>query len=157
MLKTILTLLCALLILNSQAQNASDTIKIRKEMGRVYIYNGMKLKPKHLLSIMEPNPAAYSEMKRAKTNYDVGSVFGFAGGFLVGWSIGAIITGGEVDWRIAGAGAALIGASIPFSIGQTKHTKKAVKMFNNYKKSTTSSIQLKMNVAINKVGIVANF
>lgn len=68
MLKTILTLLCALLILNSQAQNASDTIKIRKDIGRVYIYNGMKLKPKHLLSIMEPNPAAYSEMKRAKTN-----------------------------------------------------------------------------------------
>lgn len=40
-----------------------------------------------MLELMEPNPMAYRAMKRAKANYDVGCVFGFAGGFigLVNW------------------------------------------------------------------------
>ncbi len=141
-MKTFLTLLLTTLVFASRAQSSTDTIKIRQDLGKIYIYEGKKLRPKQMLSIMEPNPAAYTKMKRAKTNYDVGSVFGFAGGLLVGWSLGALITGNELDWRIAGAGAALVGISIPFSIGQAKHTKRAVSIFNDGIKSTKNGVQL---------------
>jgi hypothetical protein len=157
MMKTILSLFFTFCAFNTQAQNVRDTIKVQKDLGRIYIYEGKKLKPKQMLAIMKPNPAAYNEMKRAKTNYDVGSVFGFAGGFLVGWSIGSLISTGEVDWRVAGAGAGLIGVSIPFSIGQAKHTKKAVRLFNDGTKSPTTSIHFRINCNVSNVGIVANF
>lgn len=110
-----------------------------------------------MLELMEPNPMAYQAMKRAKTNYDVGCVFGFAGGFLVGWSLGSLISKGEIDWRIAGAGAGLIGLSIPFSIGQNRHTKKAVQLFNDAAKTSNTVIHFNINCTANKLGIAANF
>lgn len=156
-MKLILSLLLVFCTFNTQAQNLNDTIKIKKDIGNIYIYDGKKLKPKQMLSLMEPNPLAYKEMKRAKTNYDVGAVFGFAGGFLVGWSLGALLADKEIDWRISVAGAGLIGISIPFSIGQARHTKRAVKIFNDGRKARTSSIQFMINGSNNKIGIVANF
>ena len=156
-MKTIFSLVLFLYSLPTLGQYANDSIKVKKDLGKVYTFQGKKLKPKEMLVIMKPNPAAFREMNRAKTNYDVGSVFAFAGGFLVGWSIGSLITTGEVDWRVAGAGAGFIGISVPFSIGQSKHTKKAVKIYNEGVKSSTSSIHFKINCNNNKIGIVANF
>ncbi|MFA6150308.1 MAG: hypothetical protein WC716_03240 [Chitinophagaceae bacterium] len=129
-MKTLLCALPLLWILQAKAQTNADSIQSRKNMGTVYFYKGKMVKPKQLLEIMEPNPAAFTKMKRAKTNFDVGTVFGFAGGFAIGWSIGSLISRNEMDWRFVGAGAGLIGISIPFSIGYNKRTTKAVKLYN---------------------------
>lgn len=156
-MKTVLSFLLLLTVFNTQAQKACDTIRIHKDLGKVYSYQKQKLKPKQMLELMEPNPMAYRAMKRAKTNYNVGCVFAYAGGFLVGWSLGSLISKGEIDWRIGGAGAGLIGLSIPFSIGQNRHTKKAVQLFNDAAKTSTCRIHFNINCTANKLGFAANF
>ena len=112
------------------AQNSSDTITITKSFGTLYLQKGQRLTPGQLLSITKSNQAAYEEMKTAKTNYDIGTVLSFSGGFMVGWPIGTALGGGDPNWALAGIGAALIVASIPLSTAYKKHATKAVRIYN---------------------------
>ena len=61
----------------------------------------------------------------------IGSVLAFAGGFMVGWSIGAIVSGKDTQWYLAGAGAFLIVLSIPTSIGARKNLHEAIDIYNS--------------------------
>ncbi|MGV3641105.1 MAG: hypothetical protein ACO1NZ_11335 [Adhaeribacter sp.] len=112
------------------AQNSSDSIVVKKAMGVVFLQNGKTLKPRQLLDITQSNPEAFQEMKKAKSNFDVGYVFSLAGGTLVGWTLGTALGGGEPNWAVAGVGAGLIGVSIPFSAAYSKHAKNAVRTYN---------------------------
>ena len=105
-----------------------DSIEVKKSG---FAKNGKILKPKELLSIMQTNPASYETMKIAKTNYDVGNVFASAGGFLIGWQLGAVVGGRRGNWAVAGIGAALTATAIPFIAAYAKHAKKAVNTYNN--------------------------
>ena len=73
-------------------------------------------------------------MKIAKRDYQVGSFFSMVGGALIGFPIGTMIGGGEPQWELAAVGAGFVIIGIPFQIGYSKHTKKAINEFysNNY-------------------------
>ena len=45
-----------------------------------------------------------------------GQLLGGIGGFLVGWTLGTALGGGDPDWTVAGVGAGFIALSIPFAI-----------------------------------------
>lgn len=111
-------------------QNQPEPIQVKKGFGTAFIHQGKNLTPRQLLDLTETNAEAYQEMKIAKTNYNIGSVISFAGGFMVGWPLGTALGGGEANWTLAGVGAGLIVASIPFSISYTKHAQKAVDLYN---------------------------
>ncbi|MFA6925167.1 MAG: hypothetical protein WC223_13060 [Bacteroidales bacterium] len=119
-------------------QYKSDSIETIKKLGTVFKQKGKVLKPKDLLDIMELNYMATKEMKIAKNNYDVASVFGFAGGFLIGWPVGTMLGGGEPMWALAAIGGGLVAISIPFSISYSKHAKSAVKIYNSGLRQTGS-------------------
>ncbi len=112
------------------AQSSADSIEVKKAWGTVFKQHGKLLTPRKLLDITHSNPEAYKEMKIAKSNYDIGSVIGFAGGFLVGFPLGTALAGGEANWTLAGIGAGLIGVSIPFTAAYNKHAKNAVQYYN---------------------------
>lgn len=112
-------------------QNQTDSITLRKKTGTIYVQNGKILTPKQLLAITKVNPEAYSLMKKAKSNYDAANVFSFAGGFLIGWQVGAAIGGRDANWGVAGLGAGLVVVAIPFSVAYSKHVKNAVSNYNN--------------------------
>lgn len=158
-MKTLLIITTVLLCYsNLFAQNQSDSIEVKKRLGTVFIQNGRYLTPRQLLDITESNPEAYKEMKIAKTNYDVGTVFGFAGGFLVGWPVGTAIAGGKPNWTLAGIGAGLIVVSIPFSSAYTKHAKNAVNIYNNGIRQTgMKNFDLKLGLASNGIGLKITF
>ena len=97
-------------------------------------------------------------MKIAKSNYDIGTVFGFAGGFLVGWPLGTALGGGEPNWTLAGIGAGLIVVSIPFSTSYTKHAKKAVGIYNTGLSQTgLRKIDFNLGLTCNGIGIKMTF
>lgn len=145
-------------VFSSYGQNKSDSIEIKKTLGTVFRQNGKNLTPRQLLDITQSNTEAYREMKIAKTNYDVGYVFGFAGGFLVGWPLGAAIVGGEPNWTLAAIGAGLIVVSIPFSTAYTKHARNAVNLYNNGLKSTgLNKIDFKIGLTYNGIGVIVTF
>jgi hypothetical protein len=139
-------------------QIKSDTIEIKKSFGTVFRQNGKNLTPKQLMAITSSNPEAYKEMKIAKSNYDFGSVIGFAGGFMVGWPVGTALAGGDANWTLAGIGAGLICISIPFSTAYTKHTKNAVEIYNNQLRQTGfNQVDFKVGLTCNGIGIKVNF
>ncbi len=141
-------------VFSSYGQNKSDSIEIKKTLGTVFRQNGKNLTPGQLLDITQSNVEAYKEMKIAKSNYDAGFIFGFAGGFLVGWPVGTAVAGGKPNWTLAGIGAGLIVVSIPFSSAYTKHAKNAVKIYNSGLKQTgLNNIDFKIGLTCNGIGV----
>lgn len=159
-MRKITYLLIGILFLNVYSLRAQESGKIetRQNLGVVFLQNGKKLTPKQLLEITKDNPEAYQAMKIAKSNYDIGSVFGFAGGFMVGYPLGSALAGGEPNWTIAGIGAGLILISIPFSIKYSTQAKKAVGMYNsNLTETSFKKVDFNFGYTRSGLGITMNF
>lgn len=158
MKKTYLAVLLLLACYIACAQTPQDSIyTVTKGMGTVFQQNGENLNPKRLLDISASNPQAYAEMKIAKSNYDAGSVFGFAGGFLIGWPIGTALAGGDPEWVIAGIGAGLLVISIPLSAAYKKHAVNAVNIYNSGISSVSDRAVFKLGLSANGLSFKMTF
>lgn len=114
------------------AQSNDGDLRMEKTFwGVKFSEYGRSLKPKEVLQIMEVNPEAFAEFKKAKSNYDAAQVFGFIGGFMIGWPIGTAISGGDPQWGIAAGGAAVLLLTIPLNNGFTKHGRNAIAIYND--------------------------
>ncbi len=155
-----LIIISILLVSFSQlfSQTQTDTIEVTKQMGTVFKQNGKILKPRQLLEITKVNQEAYKEMKIAKSNYDAGLVFGYIGGFMVGYPLGTAIGGGEANWTVAGIGAGLIILAIPFGSAYSKHAKNAVRIYNNgLLKTESRKIDINLGFTCDGFGIRMTF
>ncbi|MEQ1747702.1 MAG: hypothetical protein ABMA02_19900, partial [Saprospiraceae bacterium] len=112
-------------------QTQTDSIEVKKAFGTVFRYKGKNLSPKQLHEMVASIPEANKAMEAARSNFTTANVFGFIGGFLVGWPLGTAIAGGDPEWGLAGIGAGFIVLSIPFSSAYTKHAKHAVNLYNS--------------------------
>ena len=157
-MKSTIFIFAGFFILNANvlfAQTQKDTIEVKKAN---FVMNEKKLKPKELLTIMQDNPESYQMMKIAKTNYDVGNVFGFAGGALIGWQLGAITGGRKINWMPFGIGGALIVAGLPFSSAYIKHAKKAVSVYNkDLNRTAYKKMQVEPGLTSNGIGLTMRF
>lgn len=70
---------------------------------------------RQVMEILHEKPLALQEFKKAKVNYNVAGVLGFAGGLLIAIPLGTSIAGGNPEWGLAAGGAVLILTSIPFN------------------------------------------
>ena len=142
----------------SFSQNQTDSIMVEKRIGSVFTQNGKVLKVRQLLEITKVNPDAYAKMKVAQTNNTAASIFAVAGGFLVGWTLGTAIGGGDPNWVLAGVGGGLIAIGIPFSIGFNKNAKEAVSIYNGgLQEPETTKLKLNFGVSNNGIGIRVAF
>ena len=158
MRQTILIGFFFMAVLSVCGQSASDSIKVKEGSGTVFQQNGEKLSPQELLSITESNNEAHKEMEIAKINYDVGMTLGFTGGFLVGWPFGRTLTGGDFDWSLAGAGAALIIAGLPFNSSYKKHAKEAARIYNSgFYQAAANKTELNIGLTSHGVGLTVSF
>ena len=123
------------------------------EKSRIY-QDGRLLKPKEVLNIMQSSPEAFNEFKKAKSNYDAANVFGFIGGFMVGWPLGTALGGGDPQWGIAAGGAAALLLSIPMTVGYKKHARNAI---DNYNRGDQPSASLRTSVQMNFTGTGVRF
>lgn len=109
----------------------SDTIQIRKRGGGYQFYLGEnKLNSKELKQALKSNAPASGELRAARFSAAMASVFGYAGGFMIGLPLGTALGGGKPVWALAGAGAGLIAVSIPFSVNANKKARRAVNAYN---------------------------
>jgi hypothetical protein len=157
-MKIPILLILSLLFLQTNivfGQSTSDSITIvKKGLGTSFYYNTKKLTTKELTEITRSNSEAFQEMTSAKTNQAVGTVFGFIGGFLVGWPLGTAIGGGDPNWTLAAVGAGFIGVSIPFSIAYTKRATRAVDIYNaDLRTASVNKLQLNFGVSQNRIGL----
>lgn len=109
----------------------AQKIEIYKTFGGFrFERDSVAISAKMVLEAMKENQLAYMEFKKAKTNLDVASVLGFAGGLLIGLPIGTAIAGGEPEWALAAGGAGLILASLPFTSAFKQHALGALDTYN---------------------------
>ncbi len=154
MKKTILTIKFALATLTFCT---AQQIEMEKVFGGYkYTQNGTLLKMKDLVKTMESNQQAFDLIKKAQLNNTMASIFGGAGGFLVGWPIGTAIGGGDANWTLAGVGAGLIAIVIPFSSGSNKNAKQAVELYNS-SLNLSSYYEFKVIGNGNGIGLSVNF
>lgn len=145
---------------SSSGQHNSDSITMKKVVGGYHFYQGDKrLNISQLVKTMESNELAYNEMKAAQTNNTIASIFGFSGGFLVGWTLGTAVAGGEPNWVLAGVGAGLILISIPITQKFNEQAKTAVDSFNTgiNTGSFWKKTELKFAMSGNGIGLILNF
>ncbi|MBI3218199.1 MAG: hypothetical protein HYZ44_01680 [Bacteroidetes bacterium] len=138
----------------------SDSIRTTKVFGGYkYSQNNQPLTVKQLGAALEINPEASKLFQQAKPNGTAATIFGVAGGFLVGWPIGTAIAGGKPSWELAGIGAGLIVVSIPFSSAFNKKTKEAVSIYNLGNKTSSANWkpEFKLNLSMNQVGVAMKF
>ena len=151
MTKILLVILLTGYALSSFAQQGD--IQMQKSFwGTKFISDGKVLKPREVLVLLESNPEAYQEFKKAKTNLAVANVFGFIGGAMIGWPLGAAAGGGEVQWGVVGAGAGVALLSIPFNSSYNKRAKRAIDLYNN---KPTSAILRQPSVSLQPWGFGA--
>jgi len=158
MIKTILTLTFALATFTFC--NAQQ-IEMEKVFGGYkYTQNGTLMKMEDLGKTMKSNKKAFDLIKKAQSNNTIASIFGGAGGFLVGWPIGTALGGGEANWTLAKVGAGLIAIAIPFTSGANKNTKQAVELYNSSLNSTSFyefKPEFKVIAKGNGIGLSMNF
>lgn len=142
------------------SQSNTDTIRMQKVFGGYKFYQGnQRLSVKQMVKTMETNEEALSLMKSAQSNYITANIMGFAGGFMIGWPIGAALGGGDPNWLMAGIGAGIIAASIPFSIKFNKKTKKAIATYNTAPQRHTflDNTSLHLSTTTHGLGLVLRF
>jgi len=141
-------------------QIATDTIYAKKVFGGYQFYQGeTRLGMNQLVNVMKPNEQAYAQIKSAQSNYTLATVFGAAGGFMIGWPIGTAVGGGEPNWVMAGIGAGLVIISIPITQSSNKKAIQAVRIYNSGMLSSSfwDNHELKFSMTPHGVGLSLRF
>ena len=139
------------------AQEQEKIEIIEKPLGTVFKFNGKFLNIEDITEITSSNSVSRNEMKIAKRNYYTMNFFSMVGGVLIGWPIGTLVGGGEPKWELAGVGAGFVIIAIPFQMGYSKHTKKAVNEFYSDNQVPLKSNQLNFAIKPNGVSFIYNF
>jgi len=143
------------IVFKSRSQEAHDTISI---VDNRYSMNGKVLKQKDLSEIMKTNPEAWIEMKKANSNSVGAAIFGYTGGFCIGYPIGQLLAGGKPAWGMAGVGVILAVISLPYTNSANEHSANAIRIYNsgivsNGQKRTSIDVGL----VFNRLSIVYRF
>jgi hypothetical protein len=151
-------LMCASLPLVSNAQTLSDSITIK---GHLFYQGGKKLKMNQLVNTLQSNEEAFQQIKIAQSSYNTAAVFSFAGGFLIGWTIGSVLggSGEEPNLVLAGIGGGLMAISLPFQHKFKNEAKQAINIYNNGLQTTSfkDKRELKFLLTGNGVGLAFHF
>jgi hypothetical protein len=132
----------------------NDSITMKKVVGGYHFFLGEeRLTVNQLVKAMKTNNEAYSLVKSAQSNNTIASVIGGVGGFMVGWTLGTALGGGEPNWAVAGVGAGLIVVSIPISHSFNKKVKKAVETYNRGFQTSSFWDDNKLNLSLKGNGI----
>jgi hypothetical protein len=133
-MKLILWLFLAFIFISSSlfSQTVDSIIVKTRLLSTDYYYAGSKLNSiKSISRVVRDNPKAISKIKAAETLATVGNIFGFAGGFLIGWPIGSAMSGEEANWNLAYAGGLIAFLGILYEFNSSSSVHDAVDIYNS--------------------------
>jgi hypothetical protein len=139
----------------------SCTLLFAQEIKAYKTFGGMRFERdtvvlgiNQVMQILKETPAAYSEIRKARTNQSASSLLGFAGVVLAGLPLGTAIAGGDPEWGMAAGGAALIFLSVPFSNAFRKHAGQALYLYNS---QPASRIKTEFQFSGNRAALIIRF
>lgn len=135
------TLIASILLLVSYTTSLSQQLEfVRVPMSGYTIYRGDdRLKMRELVVHMKSNPEAYQLILSSKKLNVIGGLVGSVGGFVTGFHLGGVASGGKLNWNTLGAGLGIMAVSVPLSIVAGKKAEQAVVVWNNGFQSNSSS------------------
>lgn len=141
-----------LLFITYCAVNAQK-IQMYKTFGGVrFERDSLVISPRQVQTILWEDALASEKFRQARVNSSAASLFGFAGGILIGIPLGtALIGGGDPEWGLALGGAALIGISIPFNRAFQRNAQDALDTYNQ-KKSARRNFRPELFLSGRQVG-----
>lgn len=149
-MRTLLTFFLTTLVLASAI--GQKKLTMYKTFGSVvYQMDTLTLSSKQLMMVLKENPEAYNEFKFAKSKSTISSVMGFTGGLLIALPLVTAVAGGQPEWIYAGAGTALVLASIPFYFSYRGHALNALDIYN----ATLPSSKIKIKTTLYFTGTSA--
>lgn len=116
----------------AQRINQTDPVEIGGFREDVFKQNDVILDRDALGYVMRSNAFSSELIDRADKNRGGANVLGFLGGAGVGWSLGALLGGGDFPAGIFAAGAGFLLISIPLSTAVKRNTLEAVKAHNEH-------------------------
>ncbi len=143
----------------SFAQTISDSISMKGSLGSYdYYINGKRISLSRAIKIMETNPVAYNQMRSARSSRNLSNVLSFTGAFLVGWELGNMLRGDDVNLIVGSLGAGLVIASFPVATAYSRKAKQALETYNSGLQSAMRRrSQINLAFAGNGVGVVVHF
>lgn len=126
-----------------------------------YFLNREKLKIWKLNQVIK-DKKALQLLDSAQGHRVAGGLFGVVGGFMVGWTLGNVIIGGEeeINWRFLTAGFGISFVSLSFNTASKNRIREAVEIHNTQFDSSSHhppSFQLRLEANGNKIGVTLNF
>lgn len=151
------TLFTFLMVIGLTVLSHGQQITMHKSFGGVrFERDTVAISIKQVASLLEEEPLAYDQFKKARVNSVAASVLGFAGGLLVGIPLGTALVGGDPEWGLALGGAALIGISIPLDKAFKRHAQSALDVYNQ-KLTSQHMIKPEVFFTANGVGLKIKF
>lgn len=130
-MKKLIFLILMILPLWMLSQQTVDTIEIKTVKGKKeYFYKGEPLTFDKLIDLTKSNEEASIKIKAAKNNIGGAKVLGYAGGFMIGYTLGVAIGGGDPPWLLAAAGVGVIVLSIPLNKAYQRNINEAANIYN---------------------------
>jgi hypothetical protein len=139
---------------------AEDSIVIKTNFAGYRVFQGHNsINLKQLVNTMKPNEQAYKMIKSARSTYTIATILNYAGGFMIGWTLGMYMVGEEPDWGIAGVGVGLAAVSIPIIIRSNKKAKQAINVYNSQFRTASFSArqELRFQFTGNGIGLAIRF
>lgn len=156
-------LLSALLCIFSFAAfcQQTDSIVIVKTFDNLtFLRDGQTHNLKDLPSLVASNPEAVKYADKARTDNTFAMIFSCAGGFMIGWTLGTYMGGGEPEWSFLAVGAGSLTVGMIFNSCTKKNARKAVEIYNGGVNMPTSNhIQSEIGVGLtgNGMGLSLRF
>src|SRR4030095_14771546 len=127
--KNLLILILLFLGITGSGQIRGDSLWME---GSKIMWQGYEIYPAAARDMMYGTPEAFEFMKEARNKKAVANVFGFAGGFLIGFPIGQLIGGNDnPNWLLAAAGGGLIIGAMANYAGYKEQARQAISVYNS--------------------------
>lgn len=140
----------------ASAEVLSQPLEMHKTLGGAhFMRDTLYLSHRHVKEILSVDPQATEEFKVALKNYRIGGVLGFSGAILLAIPVVSAIAGGEPEWLMAGGGAALLIASVPFSRAFKARSETAITLYNERHAPQTG--RSKPRLYFNGAGVTLKF
>jgi hypothetical protein len=136
-MKNIVVFLCLCFLCSQPLFGQTDTLVMKRN--KVFL-KGSQLNHKELQKVLNTYPDTKDIMDRATTNYNTAAVFGYIGGFCIGYGVVTGMFGKSYGWAVAGAGVGVALISIPFTSAYNKHVRNAVGIYNARNRPATLQI-----------------
>ena len=156
-MKKLLLLSVSLLLLgicNVYSQSSNEPIIIDKALLGYHYYHGDRelITVNQVKAVVANDQLALEEVKKATAPEVFSYIFAIAGGFMIGWEIGALAFNKSNPYVLIG-GVGLVGVAFGFSAIVNSHVKKGVQIYNSNLETTAHSSNIKVDFGIVRGGI----